>query len=215
MYFQPGTSNVISATNFEYAFRRDRANRTSVHTPEQVRARIQQIAKSFGVTNLLDPSYYRTTDVVFREGLWEHSAEPVLNGYRTAYFGVHIRIMDSAGMPLCEWHNSITRIPNVLPTNVVLTAEQARAKGEYYLRKYYPDKERLPQITFSTNRLEYVRPNSKYIDPEKDAAAEDTRGPKDTRLAWVNYFIKNYGRLIESGLPIYVDAETGEMLGGR
>jgi hypothetical protein len=215
MYFQPSTSNVLGATNFDYEFGRNRVNKPPMHTPEQARARIQQIARSFGVTNLLDPAYYQTTDIVFTEGTWEHSSRSIINGYRTGYFSVSIRIMDSPGMPLCEWHNSITQIPNTLPTNVVLTAEQARVKGEYYLKKYYPGKERLSQITFSTNWLEYVRPNSRYIDPEKDGAEENMRGPKDTRLAWVNYFIKNSERLIESGLPIYVDAETGEMLGGQ
>jgi hypothetical protein len=215
IYFQPGTSNVLSTTNFEYEFGRNRDKKQPMHTLEQARTRMQEIAKLCGVTNLLNPTCYRTTDVLFTGGTWEHTSDPVINGYRAFDFSVSIRIMDSVDMPLCSWYNSISRIPNNLPTNVVLTAGEARAKGEYYLKKYYPNKERLPMITFSTNRLEYIQPNSRYIDPKKDAANEDTRGPKDTRLAWVNYFIKSYERLLESSLPIYVDAETGEMLGGQ
>ncbi len=215
IYFQPGSSNILSAINFEYAYGKKRGDTIPKHSPEQARARMFEIAHLFGVPNLLDIRYYRTTDVIFREGAWEYSSLAVINGYHTSYFSVDISISDESGMPLREWGNTVSYIPNNLPTNVVLTAEHARAKSEHYLKKYYPDKERLSKITFSTNRLEYVRPNSRYIDPAKDEAREDTRGPKDTRLAWVNYFIKNYGRLIESGIPIYVDAATGEMLGGQ
>ena len=155
------------------------------------------------------------TDVVFTEGMWEHLSYVLINGYQATYFGVDIRIMDLPGMPLCDWGNTVSYIPVNLPTNVVLTAEQAKSKGEHYLKKYFPSKERLSQIIFKGSRLEYVRPNSKWIDPKKDAACEDTRGPKDTRLAWVVYFNMPFERPIESSLPIYVDAETGEMLGGR
>jgi hypothetical protein len=214
--FQPATSNVTSATNFEYDFGRDRNNQLPpVHSLMQAHVRMREIAKLFGVTNLLDPTYYQTTDVVFTEGTWEHSSRAIINGYQTVYFSVNIRIMDTAGMPLCRWGNTVSYIPDNLPTNVVLTAEQARKKGEHYLKKYFPDTERLSQIIFKGSRLEYVRPNSKLIDPKKDAREENTRGPKDTRLAWVVYFNMPFERPIESSLPIYVDAETGEMLGSQ
>lgn len=214
--FQPGTSNVLSAADYEADSIRDRNNQSPpAHSAEQAKERMREIARLFGVTNLLDPVCYQTIDVVFTEGTWKYSSRALINGYQTVYFSVDIHIMDSPGMPLCRWFNSVSRIPNNLPTNVLLTAEQAKSKGEHYLKKYFPSKERLSQIIFKGSRLEYVRPNSKWIDPKKDAACEDTRGPKDTRLAWVVYFNMPFERPIESSLPIYVDAETGEMLGGR
>jgi len=213
--FQPGTSNVMYAADHVYRPDRNRDKSLPVHSLEQVKARMRDIAKLFGVTNLFDPACYQTTDVVFSEGTWKHDSLSLINGYQTAYFSVDIRVIDAPGMPLFSWFNSVSRIPNALPTNVVLTAEQARAKGEHYLKKYFPNKERLSQIIFKGSRLEYVRPNSKLIDPKKDAAHEDKRGPKDTRLAWVVYYNMPYERPIESSLPIYVDAETGEMLGSQ
>ncbi len=75
-------------------------------------------------------------------------------------------------------------------------------------------KELTPKLTFHSNRLEYISPNYNYIRPADDSGFSDYE-PKwdEVALVWNNAFQKPEG----TGFPwvsIYVDAATGEMLGG-
>ena len=106
-------------------------------------------------------------------------------------------------------------IPKDPPTSVVLTAKQAREKAEEYLKKYYPFKELVPKMTFNTNRVEYVTPNYNYIRPADDSGFSNyVAGKDELALVWSNYFDKPRGLAHSIPVVIYVDASTGEMLGG-
>jgi len=189
-------------------------NRKPVHTTErQAREKAAEYARVLGVPGLWDGDRHLVRSFGFFDGVWEFALTPNINGYPSLYaIGVHVA--DLPELPLCWWMNDTDQIPASLPTNVVLTAGQARAKGEEYLKKYFPLKELVPNLTFSTNYLEYVSPNYNYIRPADDTGFSDYKPAKDeVALAWNNTFQKPEG----TGFPwvtIYVDAATGEMLGG-
>jgi hypothetical protein len=179
------------------------------------RARAAEIAEMFGVSNLWDNSKFEMRAFGFVRGKWEFQLSAVINGYPSLYPLVII-LTDTPGLNLCTWHNLLDDIPSNPPTNVVLTATQARGKAESYLKQYFPMKNIVPKMTFMTNNLEYVTPNYNYIRPADETGFSEYIPPKDSiSLAWRNYFKRPTG-LSFSSFPVIidVDAATGEMLGG-
>jgi len=185
-----------------------------IHTDEQqARQKASEYATMFGVSNLWDKSKFELRSFSLTDGVWIFDFTPFINGYPTLY-PVSIRIADLPGYPLGEWLCCLYQIPTNLPTKVVLTSEEGREKGIEYLKKHFPLKELIPKLTFHSNRLEYIHPDYNYIRPVDDTGFSDYK-PKwdEVALVWNNAFQKPEG----TGFPwvhIYVDAATGEMLGG-
>ncbi len=201
-----------------------------VHTTKkQAQARAAEYAAFFGVSNLWDTSSFRTFNTTYNPSMdcWEYGLSQVRNGYLCPY-GVSVSVADLPGAPLYSWHNTLDNIPPELPTNVVLNAEQARIKALEYMAKYFPykeaalhkgqilEKEDVPEIKCSTNRLEYVIPDYNYIRPAPGNGGLSNHVPKkgEIALAWVNYLGTPENSKYDIGAIIYVDAATGEMLGG-
>lgn len=187
---------------------------TPIHSNEQeARQKAAEYAAMFGVSNLWDKTKFELRAFGFFYGVWEFAFTPFVNGYSTRY-PLSINIADLPGNPLGRWLSCLYQIPTNLPTNVVLTAEEGKQKGIEYLKKYFPLKYLIPKLTFHSNRLEYIHPDYNYIRPA-DATGFSAYIPKhdEVALIWNNTFKKPEG----TGFPwvnIYVDAATGEMLGG-
>jgi hypothetical protein len=185
-----------------------------IHTNEQqARQKAAEYAALFGVPGLWDKTKFELRSTGFFYGVWEFDLTPVINGYPTLY-PISVRVADAPGYPLGEWLSCLYQIPANLPTKVTLTAEAGKQKGVECLKKYFPLKDIIPRLTFHGNRLEYIHPNYNYIRPEDETGFSGHQPKHDeVALAWANTFKKPDGE----GFPwvvIYVDAATGEMLGG-
>lgn len=201
-----------------------------VHTTkEEARERAAECAAFFGVSNLWDTSRFSAFKTGYNPGTecWEFMFWLVRNGYLCPH-GVSVSVADLPEAPLYMWHNTLDNIPLELPTNIVLNAEQARVKALEYMAKYFPykaealykgqilEKGDVPEIKCYTNRLEYVIPNYNYIRPApgKGGLSDYVAKKGEIALAWVNYLGTPAGSKYDIGAVIYVDAATGEMLGG-
>ena len=181
---------------------------------EKALVRASQLATVFGVTNLLDETQWEIRSSGFVRGIWEFSFSTYINGYPSLYH-VSIDIADNERMDMVHWGNASWGIPANLSTNVVLMSAQARAKAETYLKQYFPMKDIVSQMVFMTNSVEYVTPNYNYIRPADDSGFSKYVPPPDSlSLVWKNYFKKPQGVSFQVPVIIYVDAATGEMLGG-
>ncbi|GEM_PF-3329948 len=181
---------------------------------DEARKKAAEYAAMFGVSNLWDATKFDLCSSSF-DGVWSLNMQARANGY-PAIFPVCIKMADLPGYPLGEWYNSTYEIPTNLPEKVVLTAEEGKRKGSEYLEQYFPLREMIPNITFVTNRLEYRIPNYNYIRPadESGFADPETIPIGSYHLVWVNTFKKPDHPGYFSFIVIYVDAVTGEMLGG-
>ena len=202
-----------------------------VHTTKaQARARVSEFAALFGVSNLWDKADFSVQSERFgsMEETWFFDFWALKNGYSFPG-GVLVAIADLPGAPLALWHNTQDDVPpEQIPTNVVLNAEQAFAKALQYMAKYFPYKDAVlhkghilekgdvPEIKCYTNRLEYVIPNYNYIRPAPGKGGLSDYVPKkrEIALAWANYLGSPEGTKYNISAVIYVDAATGEMLGG-
>jgi hypothetical protein len=186
----------------------------AIHTDEQqARQKAAEYAALFGAPGLWDKTKFELRSFGLTYGVWTYCLTPFVNGYPTLY-PVTVRIADLPGYPLGGWLSCLYQIPANLPVKVALTAEAGKRKGVECLKKYFPLKDIIPRLTFHGNRLEYIHPNYNYIRPE-DGTGFSGHQPKhaEVALAWANTFKKPDGE----GFPwvvIYVDAATGEMLGG-
>ncbi len=205
--------------------------RPPVHTTQaRARARVSEFAALFGVSNLWDKTAFSAQSERFdsEEETWRFDFLTIRNGYPFPD-GICVAIADLPGAPLALWNNAQDDIPpDQLPTNVVLTAEQARVKALEYMAKYFPYKEAalykgqtlekgdVPEMKCYTNRLEYVIPNYNYIRPApgKGGLSDYVAKKCEIALAWVNYLGTPKNSKYNIGATIYVDAATGEMLGG-
>jgi hypothetical protein len=184
-------------------------------TDEQARKKAEEYGQMFGVTNLWMASKFQLRQFTFSQDTWRYNFTAVINGYPSLY-GVTVAVADTPRMDLQHWSNVTLDIPKNIPTNVVLTATQARGKAETYLKQYFPLKPLVPKMTFMTNSLEYVTPNYNYIRPADETGFSKHVPQKDSiALAWRNYFKRPAGVSFGSfPVIIDVDAATGEMLGG-
>ena len=182
-------------------------------TKQSASMKAQEIASVLGVSNLLDTSSFDLRSFGFVRGFWEFQFSSVINGY-PSLFGTSIIIADSPTLDLYKWFTISHCVPSGLSTNVVLTAQQSQEKAWEYIDKYYPHKNDIKHMSFNTNRVEYVTPNYNFIRENAMDEFWDGGCTNSPSLVWKNYFDKHSG--FEKGMPvvIYVDAETGEMLGG-
>jgi hypothetical protein len=205
-------------------------------TAEQVQRKVSDYAAMFGVTNIWDRTRFVTTkEWCSKLGIAEETEETMMRGVPTnsvfgewhyIFFAVRngfptevacsLTIADLPGAPLGGWHSSLHKIPDNLPTNVLITALQAKLKAEEYLVRYFPIKKQIPQLTFKTNSLQYVVPNFNYIQPssKKDNFSSYDEKMNKLTLVWTNTFKKQKETSYADFVLIYVDAATGEMLGG-
>ncbi len=213
-YIDNSSYKKYGPTREEYKEPTAEDNRPRFITDEQARIKAGEYARMLGVTNLLDISCFMLRSPAYVENTWHYDFTANINGYSSLY-GVSVGIADTPRMDLQHWHNVTLDIPKNLPTNVVLTSEQARVKAEGYLKCYFPMKDLVPQLTYATNVLEYSSPNYNYIRPSDDSGFSSYVPQKDElSLIWKNYFDKPHGLGFQVPVIIYVDAATGEMLGG-
>ncbi len=203
-----------------------------IHTTKgQARARVSEFAALFGVSNLWDKTHFNIyVDGGFNSTgeTWDFDFWTVRNGYPFPD-GIHVSIADLPDAPLASWHNTQDNVPpEQLPTNVVLTSEQACAKSLEYMKKYFPfhaaalyrgqmlEKGDVLEIQCVTNMLEYVIPNYNYIRPAPGSGGLSDYVPpnRELALAWVNHLGTPKDSKYKITALIYVDAATGEMLGG-
>ena len=217
MFLDDGRDSVLNVYNSIYKYSNvyySVPDYKPVHTNErEARLRAAEYAAMFGVSNLWDKTRFECRSFGFFHGVWEFDLTPFVNGYPTLY-PVCVKIADLPGYPLGEWCNCLYQIPTNLTTKVVLTSEEGKQKGIEYLNQYFPLKYLIPKLTFHSNRLEYISPTYDYIRPADDTGFSDYKPRWDeVALVWNNAFKKPEG----TGFPwvsIYVDAATGEMLGG-
>lgn len=216
-FLDDGSDTVLIVNNYVYHYPDVFYNvpdHKSIHTNErEARQKAAEYAALFGVSNLWDKTNFELRSFGFFHGVWEFYLSPFINGYPTLY-PVSINIADLPGCPLGRWLSCIYQIPTNLPTKVALTSAEGRERGIEYLRKHFPLKDLVPKLTFHSNRLEYIHPNYNYVRPRDDSGfSEYTPKWDEVVLVWNNAFKKPDG----TGFPwvnIYVDAATGEMLGG-
>ena len=186
-------------------------------TEEQAKARVNEIAEMLGVTNIWDATKYNLRSKYFIEGIWAFFFSKRINGYPTTH-PLTVMVADLPGLPLYWWTNATDWEGTDIPTNVVLTSEQAGKKSVEYIKKYLIGSKDMGETTYVTNSLEYVSPNYNYIRPDDGvfgSFSDYVSKKPELNLAWKCYFT-DPDRTKQHIPPIiiYVDAATGEMLGG-
>jgi hypothetical protein len=182
---------VVSASNTQYDKCSNDNYEIPIHvTKDEARNRATEISEMFGISNLWDKSKFTVQYQEFDYGIWNFCLTAIINGYPSLY-GVSVSIADTQETNIYRWSTTMHDIPLDLGTNVVLSAIAGRSKATEYLEKYHS--------------------NEKALEDYHDGAC--TNNPV---LTWVNYFKNNTGSKYDRHFPIliYVDAETGEMLGG-
>lgn len=205
---------------------------TNIHTDyEDVEKRITGYAALFGVSNLWDKARFESSgEIRPGPGYWAYDAWVTTNGYRTP-FHLSIAVADLPDLPLVHWSYDPYKFPSYFPTNALLTSEQAAAKAlehaEKYCKKFFGDialfhdgtvlnrKDKV-KIVVLRSRLEYVIPNYNYIRPADGMGGLSDYVPRkdDISLAWNCQIGTPQGSKHKVALNIYLDAATGEMLGG-
>jgi len=112
----------------------------------QARERASEISAMFGVSNIWDETRFDTRCAGLIQGHWEFYLSHRINGYPTTH-PLTIIIADLPGAPLYRWTSAIGWEGTDIPTNVVLTPEQARVNGEGYLKKYFPLRDMVHELT--------------------------------------------------------------------
>lgn len=173
-------------------------------------------ARMFGVTNLTDTAKFRQTSAELVFGEWRIQWNFFPNGYNT-WRGVTVCVADLPGGPLGKYSNTLTHLPPKLPSRIVLTPEQAKGKAREYMKEYFPFKDVATRMISGTNWVQYILPDYNYIrhDPQYGPGISGfiTKGD-DWHLAYFTEFGSTDKDDNPSGAVIYLDAETGEMLGG-
>lgn len=207
---------VISASNTQYEKCTNDNYETPIHvTIDESRKRATEISEIFGISNLWNQAHFDVRSSHFLYGVWRYHLTARINGY-PSLFGVSVSIADTQETNINRWSTTIHDIPVNLGTNLVLSSSDGFLKAREFLIKYYPDNAAAEAATFITNKVEYITPNYHYI--RDDGLDEFYDGGHTNRpvLTWVNYFKNNTESKYDRHFPIiiYVDAETGEMLGG-
>lgn len=185
---------------------------------------VKLIAKKFGINDYCEEGKWRIDRIITigSSGQISVYASRIINGFPSecttsvSYFDAPIPKLHMFG----NLYNNLYDIEK-LPTNASVSRGEAKALADIYVRKYYDDQALVPGMQFTTNRLEYVRPNYYYIHPGNFGGLKK-RPFYPLRLAWLceykkpdrypNGFPNSYHAF---PLVIYVDAVNGEMLGGH
>ncbi|MGI6391790.1 MAG: hypothetical protein ACOX7Q_16655 [Kiritimatiellia bacterium] len=189
-----------------------------LHTSEEaVKAKMSEYAAMFGVHNLWDNVKFKQRKFQYEEGVWIYDGHFYTNGLATPY-SVGLEVADLPGMPLGYFVSSLDWCPTNLPSRAVLSSGQAASKAEEYLKKYFPFKEVASRMVYDNNNwLMYVKPNYNYIHPSSDygVGISDYVPKRDeVRLAYIVSFESTDKEDYPRSAFIYVDAVTGEMIGG-
>lgn len=171
-----------------------------------------EYASMFGVSNLTDTALFKQSECGLNSGEWQVEWTRLFNGYAT-WRGVSVSVADLPGAPLGRFHNTLVWLPEKMPTRIVLTPERAKAKAHEYMKKYFPFKDVASRMVCTTNWLQYASPDYNFTPHGMDST--DYVPKRDAiHLAYYNAFGSTNKDDNPSGAIIYVDAETGEMLGG-
>ena len=189
-----------------------------LHTSEEaVKAKMSEYAAMFGVHNLWDNAKFKQRKFQYEEGVWIYDGHFYTNGLATPY-SVGLEVADLPGMPLGHFISTLDWCPTNLPSRAVLSTGQAVSKAEEYLKKYFPFKEIASRMVYDDNNwLMYVKPNYNYIHPSSDyGVGISGYVPKrdEVRLAYIVSFESTDKEDYPRAAFIYVDAVTGEMIGG-
>ncbi len=223
---------VYFSTTMRHHIPRLRRGKPIVHMEyDDVERKIAGYAALFGVSNLWDKTRFESSGEIRPSlGCWAFDAWVTTNGYR-APFHLSIAVADLPDLPLVLWSYDPYIFPSHFPTNVALTSEQAGAKAleyvENYCKRFFGDialyhsgtifnKKDKVKVGILGNRLEYVIPNYNYIRPAEGMGGLSNYIPKrdDIALAWVCQIGAPQDSEHKIPMSIYVDAATGEMLGG-
>lgn len=187
-------------------------DRLAKHPRREAEARARALANTVGGIDLKD---WKCMSWSFNRGQWQFSFHPFFGTRHLKIASVTVGLSDNDNLKLCEYHNTMLeplpaydRVPGVI--------DQAKAQGlaDKYLKQYYRRRDQ-PSLTFSTNTLEVVRPNYYFTDKYNENGNWLTNQP---RWSWTAQYGRNFSTncftFSKTPVWIYVDAETGEMLGG-
>ena len=223
-------TNSVQCVHFSNAdIKKDKSHKYDGTSPRYTKsndeavAKAKSIAKTFGIEDFGNAGKWQIdqiTAIGFNGDItvW---ASKIINGYHSdctvvvSYYDAPETIVKSFGND-CIYYDT-----DNLPTNAVVSKGEAKSLADIYIRKYYDDQELVPGMQFTTNRLEYVRPNYNYIHPG-NFGGQNKRPLYPPRLVWrceykkpdhyPNGFPNSYHAF---PLVIFVDAVNGEMLGGH
>ena len=189
-----------------------------LHTSEEaVKAKMSEYAAMLDVHDLWDSVKFKQHKLRYEEGVWIYNGHFYTNGLATPYI-VGLEVADLPGMPLGFFISTLDWCPTNLPSRAVLSSGQAASKAEKYLKKHFPFREIASRMVYSnTNWLEYVKPNYNYIHPDSDyGIGISGYVPKrdELRLVYSVPFQSTDKDDDPCTALIYVDAVTGEMIGG-
>ncbi len=209
------------------------------HTRQEAETRARELVLTVGC---MDISEWRCVSWSFSEGSWAFGFAPFFKQYKIAVANVTILLSDSEDLKLCVYNNTMLvplpvydRVPDVIDPS--LARELADSYVKKYLKRQPPNAggipmlfwkgdhevtaERtnkymsVPDMVFCTNVLEVLRPNYYYTDKRVEDGRWITNSP---RWSWTAEYHKtpntNYVPFTPLPVWIYVDAITGEMLGG-
>lgn len=180
------------------------------HTRKEAEERARLLASKVGGVDL---SNWRCVSWAFDEGQWQLSFHPFFGAYRLKIASVTVCLSDAENLKLCEYHNTMLEpLPAYDRVPEVIDQAEAQRLADKYLKQYY---RHWRSLTFSTIALDVVRPNYYFTDKFDEKGNWLTNRP---RWSWTAQYERNFSTncFIFSRTPvwIYVDAETGEMLGG-
>ena len=151
-------------------------NRPLHTTAQQVRQKALAYAALLGISNILDETrFVANRPLSCENGEWRLYLQAVRNGFPTPC-GVSMQMADLPGLPLGEWNNEVDKIPERLPTKLMIAAENAAKIAREYLDRYCAEQGMASNADFVTNSVQYVVSQMNFIKKN------------ECRLAWVNTF---------------------------
>lgn len=187
-------------------------DRLAKHPRREAEARARLLAGAVGGVDL---TCWQCVSWSFDGGQWVFHFQPFFAGHQLKIDSISVRLSDAEKLKLCEYHNTMlaplpayTRIPEVIDQ------VKARELASKYLAQYYRQRDR-SSLVFRTNTLEVVRPNYYFTDKYDEKGNWPTNQPRWSWTAlYERNFTTNYFTFSKTPVWIYVDAETGKMLGG-
>jgi len=187
-------------------------DRLAKHPRREAETRARLLADTVGGIDLKD---WKCMSWSFNRGQWQFCFHPFFGTHHLKIASVTVGLSDNADLKLCEYHNTML-VPLPAYERIPAVMDQAKAQGlaDKYLKQYYRQSDR-SSLTFSTNTLEVVRPNYYFTDKYDENGIWLTNQP---RWSWTAQYERNFSTnfftFSRTPVWIYVDAETGEMLGG-
>lgn len=179
----------------------------------EVEARSRSVIQTVG---RLDPANWSRVYADYRRGAWVMDFHENVGGVRSYAAKIAVTLADSEDTTLCNYLNTAVHPrPDISRNPPVVTQSKAREVADAQLAELVRKMGVGSHFQWGTNQLRIIRPNFMFTDRYREDVSFLTNQP---RVAWAVFynqrFSTNYFTFPTRGVAIYVDAETGEMLGG-